>query len=66
MQIYTKITNNGNILNIFNKFVWDLLIIYFIHEEYFIMGSKRTTHFKEPPYECFKNVNELIETIKGM
>ena len=24
------------------------------------------THFKEPPYECFTNVNELIETIKGM
>ena len=24
------------------------------------------THFKKPPYECFTNVNELIETIKGM
>lgn len=24
------------------------------------------THFKEPPYECFTNVNDLIETIKGM
>ena len=24
------------------------------------------THFKNPPYECFTNVNELIETIKGM